>query len=342
MTKDEPTPAIVSPASSLVTGLQAARYRFTFDCLSEVQLKHFPGITLYGALKSLMRPVTCRRERSFCQNQCAFPTACVYGRLLQTVVQRDAGDQTGYTDAPRPFVLHFPDRVRSGYSRGERLCFDVVLLGEATGYLPHLVEALRGLERSGLGDRRREQQGRVRLTAVDVVEPEGTMRLLDGAGRSLRPAPPSRALEGLAFTPTSSATRLELRFVTPLRLMHDGRWVGTEAFELPHLVRALARRIEVLARFHGTHPPEIDPDALVEASEAVRLTERALRWEPLERHSALQEQKHPMDGLLGHVVCEGDLAPLRPLLAAGQLVHVGSKTTMGLGQYETRTLRLEG
>ncbi|MFQ5569549.1 MAG: CRISPR system precrRNA processing endoribonuclease RAMP protein Cas6 [Rhodothermales bacterium] len=340
MTIDEPTLAIVSPASVLVSGLRAARYRFTLDCLSGIRLKRFPGITLYGALKSVMRPVTCRKQ-PFCRDRCAQPTRCVYGKLLQTVAPRKTGGQTGYEDAPRPFVLHFPDLVRSGYRRGERLRFDVVLLGEATLYLEDVVKALRGLERSGLGDERQANQGRVRLATVDVVEPEGTKRLLDGLGQTLHPEPLSRPIECLASPlPVASATRVKLRFETPLRLMQNRRWIGTEAFELPHLVRALTRRIETLARFHGMHPPEFDPDALVEASRTVRIEERALRWEPLERHSASQRQTHPMDGLLGHVVVEGNLAPLLPLLAAGRLLHAGSKTTMGLGQYALQPFEL--
>ncbi len=38
-------------------------------------------------------------------------------------------------------------------------------------------------------------------------------------------------------------------------------------------------------------------------------------------------------GLLGSISYEGDLAPFMPYLALGEWLHVGGKTSFGLGRY---------
>ena len=40
-----------------------------------------------------------------------------------------------------------------------------------------------------------------------------------------------------------------------------------------------------------------------------------------------------LGGLVGEAVYEGDLSPFLPILAAGELVHVGKSTVFGNGLY---------
>jgi CRISPR/Cas system endoribonuclease Cas6 (RAMP superfamily) len=41
-----------------------------------------------------------------------------------------------------------------------------------------------------------------------------------------------------------------------------------------------------------------------------------------------------MGGVVGEAVYEGDLGPFAPLLALGEVLHVGKGTGFGLGRYE--------
>lgn len=336
MATEASIPPRTPPDSSITGRVLAGWYRFTLACTSEVRLGAVPGSTLRGALAGALRPLVCVTQMPTC-NGCLLRSTCAYGFVFETAREPAPGGQTGFEDTPRPFVLHFPEPPRAAYEAGDAVRFDVVLLGKAPAYLPHLVYAVRSLEETGLGAGRRAGHGRFRLAAVEAVGPEGNTPLLDED--VLCQPPPSQSLETLVgWKPTTTASRHELCLETPLRLMHGGQWVRDRAFELHHLVRVLARRLDLLARFHGAHAPAVDVEALVAASETVRLSERRLRWRRQERYSHRQRQTMPMDGLLGRVVCEGVPPELVPVLAAGQLIHAGKGATMGMGQYAVRPL----
>jgi CRISPR/Cas system endoribonuclease Cas6 (RAMP superfamily) len=52
------------------------------------------------------------------------------------------------------------------------------------------------------------------------------------------------------------------------------------------------------------------------------------------RVSGRQKKRIEMGGLVGKVTYEGDLTDYLPLLALGELIHVGKGTVFGNGQYE--------
>lgn len=71
-------------------------------------------------------------------------------------------------------------------------------------------------------------------------------------------------------------TRLRIRFLTPLRVRHEGRLVRPETFRFADLFGALLRRASMLSYFPTDQPLETDFRQLMDSPVGVRLGSRNL------------------------------------------------------------------
>ena len=103
------------------------------------------------------------------------------------------------------------------------------------------------------------------------------------------------------------------------------------------MARALLRRLSSLCYFHCGCELQLDFKGLIEQASTIRTVRSELRWHEQDRFSTRQRQRIEIGGVLGRVVFEAAEAeawgPYLPLLAAGEWVHVGKGTVMGLGKY---------
>ncbi|RMF31505.1 MAG: CRISPR system precrRNA processing endoribonuclease RAMP protein Cas6, partial [Chloroflexi bacterium] len=126
--------------------------------------------------------------------------------------------------------------------------------------------------------------------------------------------------------------QVTLHFLTPTRLKRGGRFV-TQGPPFPVLMRALLRRLTALAALHGPRPWKTDFGALVEAAEGIALVGEGAGWQDWRRTSRRQGRRMNLGGLVGEATYRGDLTPFHPLLALGEIVHVGKATVFGDGWY---------
>ena len=126
---------------------------------------------------------------------------------------------------------------------------------------------------------------------------------------------------------------LKLRFLTPARIrVKDDLQTGL-SFQL--LVRSLLRRVSMLAAVHGRGRMQMDYRGLIERAASVRVVNSTLRWWDLERYTDRQDTRLRVGGLIGEVEYEGRVIDeFMPLICAGELVGVGTGTSLGLGRYQ--------
>jgi len=134
--------------------------------------------------------------------------------------------------------------------------------------------------------------------------------------------------------------RLQLELLTPLRLKHRGHYVDVDQLDARVLLGALATRIRMLAAHYGAAPRGAAPfehAALHAAIDEVSIETSHLRWVDWTRYSSRQRTAMQLGGLLGQLTLSGPgLAPLWPLIALGQWLHLGKNTSFGLGFYRLR------
>jgi len=92
------------------------------------------------------------------------------------------------------------------------------------------------------------------------------------------------------------------------------------------------RRYYWLQEFHTLDYQAPDFKAFAEQAEDIHASHQ-LYWCQWERYSQRQQQKMTFGGVMGTLQLNGDLTPFLPLLQLGQWLHVGNKTTFGMGRY---------
>jgi hypothetical protein len=124
--------------------------------------------------------------------------------------------------------------------------------------------------------------------------------------------------------------RARLRFLTPTRLKHGGKYVSEPAFHV--IIRAILRRVSSLYYFHCGERWDFDYRGAIERAERVKVVRMQTEWVDWSRYSGRQRAWIKLGGFTGEMEYEGELAEFRPLLALGELVHIGKACVFGNGR----------
>jgi hypothetical protein len=310
------------------------RLRYCYECREPLRLPRFKGSAWRGAFGHALKRVACALRQSKCDD-CLLRYTCVYTYVFETPPPPDSRRLRLYPTAPHPFILRPPRETREYYQARERLTGELILIGQAIGYLPYFVYALEIMGENGLG------RGRGRLRLVDLQELgrsglEGC-NIYSSTAKTLSPTT-SRAhqetLAAIAELP-QEAGELSLNLLTPLRIKFDGSYV--EKMEFHHLIRNLLRRLASLAYFHCQIDPEADGfyfKGCIQAAETVKLSWRRCQWQDWERYSQRQQTKMLLGGIVGNISFREVPPQFLPLLLLGEQLHVGKTASFGLGQYK--------
>ncbi len=355
-------------------GLPVGRYEIHLRAMAEARVPAFPGSALRGAFGHALKRAVCVMQHRACErclvaSRCIYPYV-FETPWPAALAERHRAQQ----NAPHPYLLDPPVyRVRRAESAAppadetapepappapalvdgsahptgkwarevtlaadDAVVFGLTLLGPAIEHLPFLLYALHEMAEHGLSVRRH----RFELTQVNRLTPDGARATLyTGATQQLTStaAPPPRLSDWSAARLTalnlSAGENLKLRFVTPLRIRVLDDLQARLSFEL--LARNLLRRISMLLAAHGSGPLELDYHGLLARTTQVQALDSRLRWWDWGRYSNRQQTRMKLGGLVGEAEFGGDeLAEFLPLVAAGEVVRVGSGTSFGLGKYE--------
>ena len=315
---------MTSGAAPLLPDLR--RFDITLHALAPLRLPEYKGSTLRGGFGHAFRKVVCTFRGKPCDD-CLLAQQCVYSSVFETPPPAGSGKMTKYLRAPHPFVIEPPLEKQKDYPPGSTLTFGLVLVGRAIGQLPYFIYAFKELGTIGIG----KGQAPFRL---DRVCGDGVPVYEQGCDQLKPPPPPSSPREPHGM-PAETA-RLRLRFLTPARIVANGRL--TDAPDFQTIFRTLLRRLSLLSSFHCGRDMEADYRGLIERAGAVTTESSSLRWIDWERYSSRQDERMKLGGVMGEIAFSGNLAEFLPFLAAGELAHVGKGTSFGLGRYSLMPL----
>ncbi len=313
----------------LYPNLTLSLFRFTLEAREPLHLPVYKGSALRGGFGHVFKRTVCVQPQVKRCDTCLLVGTCAYAYLFETRPPPESRVLRTHQAVPHPFAIRPPLDRRTEIPAGEHLTFGLVLVGRAADFLPHFLVVFRELGEAGLGRRR----GKYALREVVAVHPlTGREEPVYDGETLLGTGLPVRTEEIAGWAEQLPADRLTVRFLTPARLKHGGKF-AQGAVEFHVLVRALLRRLSSLSYFHCGERWETDYPGWVARAEGVETVEAHLGWMEWERYSGRQGKRIEMGGVVGSVTYAGDLAPFRPLLALGMLTHVGKGTVFGNGWY---------
>jgi hypothetical protein len=317
----------------LPSGLMVGRYRLELRSGRAVTLPDYPGSMLRGAFGQAFKRTVCVVSHGNC-GRCIMAEKCHYPYVFETPFPRDYPAR-GQQQAPHPFLLGLERAAyRSELAPDEPLHFGLTLFGKANDALKYVVEAVSDMARAGLGFGR--APFRLRDVAVQGANQKFHSILDSEKGRLVKESPgpmPLGDAVGEMSGRLREARRLRVTFRTPARIRVHGDLQAEMNFEL--LVRNVLRRVAMLTEIHGGSPCGFDFKGIVEASKPIRTESSSLRWLDWERWSNRQGGKMKLGGFLGEIEFAGEgIGDFAPLLAAGELLNVGTGSSFGLGKFE--------
>lgn len=313
----------------LHTSFKLAHYRFTLEAQEPMMVSPVQGNALRGGLGHVLKRLACFQPKA-CFDRCQQSCDCPYGYIFETTPPPDSEALRNLSDIPRPFIIR-TSLDRSGSIRvGDRLSFELILVGQGIKYLRYFIGAFQELTRQGLGKHR----NRLRLVTVEALPCDDGMPQLvyDAQTEIFYPATEVlgmlNIMRHIAQWPLD---RLTLEFVTPTRLKYQQGWIQEgPPFEI--LIRTLLSRISSLSYFHCGQLLDVDFRGLIDQAAEISIVKQETRWQDWTRFSGRQKRRIEMGGLVGRVTYSGKLNNYLPLLALGEFIHVGKGAVVGNGQ----------
>ena len=235
----------------------------------------------------------------------------------------------GQADASRkPYVLIPPLDGLTEYPTTLRFDVELLLVGAAINHFAACRDALAQAGKLECGT----ISGRFEVDAVEHLLPAANGSASGTTASEAAPAEQHCVHAGqLMSLPSAPVEQLTLKLLTPLRLHNASRQAPT----FHALMRSQLRRAAALAAFDPTVGPEDQAETavLLKLAKSVEARDAALTWFDWERASPNKEQWMKLGGYIGSIDFAGDLTPFVPYLRLGEWLHVGGKTSFGLGKY---------
>lgn len=318
--------------------LSLLHFRFQ---LEPKALLHMPaynkGNVIRGGFGSTFRRIVCHAN---CREpeSCELRNVCPYTAVFHPFVPEDSEKISKNRDIPRPFVIKPPLETKETYAPGERLSFDLVLIGKAGDYLPYFIVTFKELSHIGLGRSR---------TALDLILVESlgingdTAPVYSQETNLVQPPPNALSWENIIHTDGykdgfRNVRRVTLRFLTPTMLKVDGALVRRPTFAT--LLKRLRDRINALSYFYCGKGLEIDFKAFGAEADKICTVQDSVHWVDSNRYSRRRQVNHDLSGFIGEIMFAGELAPFLPYLKLGEYVHVGKNAVFGNGWYQITEL----
>ena len=285
--------------------LEVSKYRFTLEAIDSITLPVYKGSTFHGGFGHALMQISPTWYRYFFEPGIG---------------------QKG--DWPKPFVILPPLDELQTYAKGHQFHLELTLIGEATQHYSIAQAAIEYLgQRMGLGSKK----AKYKIISIDraIASQQNT----DSEKHSIYS---DKIIN--ARIPTLNNEQITIHFPTRLRLKQNNR-LSRQPPDFATVFERIAGRIKTLSNAYGEKTEGQFKDSLENyktlktAAQRITTQQQNLNWQEWHRYSGTGKQHMNFGGLTGEITYQGDLKPFLPWLVLGEWVHIGGKTSFGLGKY---------
>jgi len=316
------------------------------EAATPLALDTYCGSALRGAFFRALWGRFCTNRESPTCSLCPLVTACPVADLVAPLRDEAIRGQ----DIPRPYVISVPYQEKNRYEQGELFTFGFSLIGTSTKLLPYVIRSFQEMEKTNLGHRLPELQGRrgqLIIREVRAYHPFTGAQQVLWEKESNSPTKPQLCVTSddiSEYAEKLPRDHITIHFLTPTRLIFDERLVKHPSLRV--LALRLAQRLTSLQDEYSNGGRKVEEEGarstsssrelyqqIEKQSHDIRLITDETRWVDVHSYSARQRKATPIGGFIGKASYEGNLTHLRELLVWGEVLHVGKNVVKGNGMY---------
>lgn len=318
--------------------LKFAKFEIALQSQSEAILPALIGSTLRGAFGHALKAISCCVQHQNC-SRCLLSDVCNYTTIFEPT------SHSKLKDIPRPFIFEPPvppltseisenKTLKIRVPENGKISFGLILLGDAIDKLPYFIYAFELMARHGFGINRQP------FSISEVFQIDATDKrnlIYTPKMEMIMPFQKNDLFELTAkrIEDFGTSNTLKIRLQTPLRIRQNGLLL--EKLDFAEFFKRCSLRLKFLSESYGC-AFEYDYRSLIEKAEKIKLISARVWQHESSRRSNRQDKKLEMDGLLGELVYESkDLFAFMPFIAACEILHIGSASSLGLGKFQINT-----
>ena len=290
------------------TPLKLSKYRFTLEAIDPITLPNYKGSTFHGGFGHALMQISPTWYRYFFEPK---------------------NKQNGNNAAlPKPYVILPPLDNLEHYPKGHQFHLELTLIGEATQHYSIAQAAIEYLgHHMGLG------RNKAKYKIISIDRAIASQQNADSNQHSVY----SDEIINTRI-PTLNNEQITIHFPTRLRLKQNNR-LSRQPPNFATVFERIAGRIKTLSNAYGENAEGDTPHSLENyktlktAAQHITIQQQNLKWQEWHRYSGTGKQHMKFGGLTGDITYQGDLKPFLPWLALGEWIHIGGKTSFGLGKY---------
>ncbi|GAP61672.1 hypothetical protein ARMA_0095 [Ardenticatena maritima] len=326
--------------------LKACILEFTVAAKTPLELPHWAGSALRGALLGVLRRHYCPVPEGGDTAHTATCPAC-------WLIARENPQWWRGRQPVRPYTVAVSggqgrpiDHVLNGgpgwyrLEPGDTFTFRMTLFGVAVNLLPYLVLAIPAMGQIGIGRRMAElrgKRGQFTLRRIEALNPLTGQRELIMKSPNHEVTVPTlfidqSTIDAATHRLLDSMTQNEItvQFRSPTRLVEQGHLL-----KVPHfrpIFQRLLERVEGVIDQYADGEPEWNYASLIEAATQVRMVRNQTHWVEVKSGSRRTGRVTPLSGFVGQATYTAkDWRPLLPILLWGCVVQIGRSTVKGNG-----------